>query len=823
MDDITKTLRIYAFSPLFSHGEYADAMRQAADEIDRLNSVIKQRHAEFGAAAMAEASAIAGRGAFAVALPATPEQAIAFLGSHFNIRNDAEDLSEVCFLLSVHDLLSAFSDLRESPAAPSVPAPAASGEFDDYPEYNTVAMGCGLEDRGITDRYDAMYYGWSQAIESMGERISNHLAASAPAAPAAPADLSETDQLCGAMYALRAIAGGIEDPAHVAETALKVIASIHAAPAPQPTAAVASSWNRDFAPMEVRETRVYLGRSGGFDVRHCPEPEALAQFIAASCNAAAVAQAVPAGYVEHIGYWDDQNKLFWKLSELAPDNQLALNGYLTKVYTIDPDAMLAAAPDAPAAEVAGELVKAADAVVERWHSKDWKQPHTGEFISRLAAAVGAAKNGASDQPSRTDAPAAPDVQPVASAPPKQLPEGWVPLNITFEGQYPEEVAYGPQRMMDRLKKWLDKYYAYVIAERSTPTLAAREAGAVVGWNDAIAEAAAILDGVNTHDNPMTAGDCADAIRALAAQPAAPAAQPFAASGAVPEYKLAEIQRMIARYGSLTHTHWPLAPMVALNEIMAAIKSLAAQPLAASAGAEPICSRDCKVECEYCRDMAAAPRQEAQPAVQADSMEDPILIQRGLIGAACYVLRKYPANDALLAKLRAFTFGRADDYRDCCDTPHLCSSVRRCTAKDSATPIGTIEVTQGGCNLNKGYFDVSGLAEGDHAVFAGAGTAAARDVLAERQRQISAEGWTPEHDDQYQGDELALAAICYAKVTGPGGSSPTEWPWPEDWWKPSDNRRNLVKAGALLIAEIERLDRAATPAAQGAETPKGGVL
>ncbi len=38
-----------------------------------------------------------------------------------------------------------------------------------------------------------------------------------------------------------------------------------------------------------------------------------------------------------------------------------------------------------------ELLAAADAAVERWHSKDWKQPHTAEFINRLAAAVGALK------------------------------------------------------------------------------------------------------------------------------------------------------------------------------------------------------------------------------------------------------------------------------------------------------------------------------------------------------------------------------------------------------------------------------------------------
>lgn len=48
-----------------------------------------------------------------------------------------------------------------------------------------------------------------------------------------------------------------------------------------------------------------------------------------------------------------------------------------------------------------ELIAAADAVVERWHSRDWKQPHTAEFIARLAAAVGAAKRAALAQQATT--------------------------------------------------------------------------------------------------------------------------------------------------------------------------------------------------------------------------------------------------------------------------------------------------------------------------------------------------------------------------------------------------------------------------------------
>jgi hypothetical protein len=94
------------------------------------------------------------------------------------------------------------------------------------------------------------------------------------------------------------------------------------------------------------------------------------------------------------------------------------------------------------------------------------------------------------------------------------------------------------------------------------------------------------------------------------------------------------------------------------------------------------------------------------------------------------------------------------------------------------------------------------------------TQAARDVLAERRRQVEQEGWTPAHDDEYDEGELSLAAACYALQNDSVGSEPPElWPWPRKWWKASDERRNLVKAGALILADIERLDRA-TPIPTG---------
>lgn len=90
------------------------------------------------------------------------------------------------------------------------------------------------------------------------------------------------------------------------------------------------------------------------------------------------------------------------------------------------------------------------------------------------------------------------------------------------------------------------------------------------------------------------------------------------------------------------------------------------------------------------------------------------------------------------------------------------------------------------------------------------TLAASDVLAERQRQVETEGWTPEHDDEHDKGEMALAAASYAFEAAKEFrylSRPVFlWPWSTKWWKPTTPRRDLVKAGALILAEIERRDR-----------------
>ncbi|MFI7786913.1 hypothetical protein EN46_26500, partial [Citrobacter amalonaticus] len=96
-----------------------------------------------------------------------------------------------------------------------------------------------------------------------------------------------------------------------------------------------------------------------------------------------------------------------------------------------------------------------------------------------------------------------------------------------------------------------------------------------------------------------------------------------------------------------------------------------------------------------------------------------------------------------------------------------------------------------------------------------------DIMSERLRQINVEGYTPEHDDGYDGGELAGAAVCYARHVSTRGwiyaenpaayqdeGVPDDWPWAEEWWKPASPYRDLEKAGALILAEMERINRTA---------------
>lgn len=99
---------------------------------------------------------------------------------------------------------------------------------------------------------------------------------------------------------------------------------------------------------------------------------------------------------------------------------------------------------------------------------------------------------------------------------------------------------------------------------------------------------------------------------------------------------------------------------------------------------------------------------------------------------------------------------------------------------------------------------------------------AEDIIAnERKRQIEREGWTPEHDDGHDDGELLRAAVIYLHHASPPhyhgeailltydpNGVPMGWPWEPRWWKPKDRLRDLARAGALCLAERDRIERRA---------------
>lgn len=79
------------------------------------------------------------------------------------------------------------------------------------------------------------------------------------------------------------------------------------------------------------------------------------------------------------------------------------------------------------------------------------------------------------------------------------------------------------------------------------------------------------------------------------------------------------------------------------------------------------------------------------------------------------------------------------------------------------------------------------------------------IFVERERQIVEEEWSAAHDEQHACSELLEAACCYAvDPILKGADAPESWPWSEEYWKPKDQIRDLVRAGALIAAEIDRL-------------------
>ena len=93
------------------------------------------------------------------------------------------------------------------------------------------------------------------------------------------------------------------------------------------------------------------------------------------------------------------------------------------------------------------------------------------------------------------------------------------------------------------------------------------------------------------------------------------------------------------------------------------------------------------------------------------------------------------------------------------------------------------------------------------------------IAAERKRQVEKEGWTQEHDASHTDMTLAVAGAAYALDIAGFYSGECDswrqiycanaakvWPFDLEWFKSThdDPVRQLVKAGALIAAEIDRI-------------------
>lgn len=79
------------------------------------------------------------------------------------------------------------------------------------------------------------------------------------------------------------------------------------------------------------------------------------------------------------------------------------------------------------------------------------------------------------------------------------------------------------------------------------------------------------------------------------------------------------------------------------------------------------------------------------------------------------------------------------------------------------------------------------------------------IMMERRRQIEEEGFIAEQDDMWKDGELGEAAACYL-MDHDWAFMEDHWPFAYTWWKPKDRTSNLVRAGALIAAELDRLLR-----------------
>lgn len=150
------------------------------------------------------------------------------------------------------------------------------------------------------------------------------------------------------------------------------------------------------------------------------------------------------------------------------------------------------------------------------------------------------------------------------------------------------------------------------------------------------------------------------------------------------------------------------------------------------------------------------------------------------------------------------------------------SVVRCAAPQGDSPNDTYSASDASASAEAGPRPAD-LGQSTAGTPPGAGPAGSAEEIGtlfltgadmihkERVRQITVEGYSHAHDDEHCANELCQAAICYifaAKPSfyGANGGRDT-WPFRDDFNPSASPIRNLVKAGALIAAEIDRLGRA----------------
>ena len=84
------------------------------------------------------------------------------------------------------------------------------------------------------------------------------------------------------------------------------------------------------------------------------------------------------------------------------------------------------------------------------------------------------------------------------------------------------------------------------------------------------------------------------------------------------------------------------------------------------------------------------------------------------------------------------------------------------------------------------------------------TTAINLVKEEREKQINKHGYTTTHDRQCPRKAVLYGALAYLNsVIYSPAIGIEDWPFEEESFKPEGNVNNLVKAAAMIIAEIDK--------------------